>query len=418
MVTYAHGGELLKYLHKVGPFPPPISQFYLAEILQALRHLHSNGIVHRDLKPENILLNEHGHILITDFGSAKVIKSSSSSPPTPPPPKPPTSESSDDPPASVGPRNNRSNSFVGTAQYVSPEVLKGRYSEVGPPADLWAFGCIIYQLIGGVLPFQANNEFLIFQKILKLDYQFPQGEGFPQKGKDLIEGLLRLEPMERLGAKDNKLYESIQGHPFFEGVDFDGLSEMEPPVIKMTTAGPVVQEKGRRKGGRERVPEYLEPGFDPRAIAERVLRSEEDFMGNGDMSDDSSDGELQIGGGDGVVEGMEKLRVEEGGGGGIKGAVVVPRDEEERKRRLEEQLKMYPKYHGAVKGNLILKWGLVNKRKGLFARKRLLFLTEGPHLFYCEPGSVVVKGEMPWSRELRPEAKDFKFFFVHTVGLL
>ena len=52
-------------------------------------------------------------------------------------------------------RGIRSNSFVGSAPYVSPEVLQGKYSIVGPPADLWAFGCILYQFISGLPPFHG-----------------------------------------------------------------------------------------------------------------------------------------------------------------------------------------------------------------------------------------------------------------------
>lgn len=54
--------------------------------------------------------------------------------------------------------------------------------------------------------------------------------------------------------------------------------------------------------------------------------------------------------------------------------------------------------------------------QGLFARRRQLLLTEGPHLYYVDPVNKVLKGEIPWSPELRPEAKNFKTFFVHTVG--
>lgn len=53
--------------------------------------------------------------------------------------------------------------------------------------------------------------------------------------------------------------------------------------------------------------------------------------------------------------------------------------------------------------------------QGLFARRRQLLLTEGPHLYYVDPVNKVLKGEIPWSQELRPEAKNFKTFFVHTV---
>lgn len=56
----------------------------------------------------------------------------------------------------------------------------------------------------------------------------------------------------------------------------------------------------------------------------------------------------------------------------------------------------------------------MSKRKGLFARKRMLLLTTGPRLIYIDPAQMVKKGEIPWSEELRVEPKNFKIFFVHT----
>jgi hypothetical protein len=53
--------------------------------------------------------------------------------------------------------------------------------------------------------------------------------------------------------------------------------------------------------------------------------------------------------------------------------------------------------------------------QGLFARRRMLLLTLGPHLYYVDPANMVLKGEIPWSHELRVEPKNFKIFFVHTV---
>lgn len=66
---------------------------------------------------------------------------------------------------------------------------------------------------------------------------------------------------------------------------------------------------------------------------------------------------------------------------------------------------------------MILKKGFVNKRKGLFARKRMLLLTTGPRLIYIDPVAMIKKGEIPWSPELRAEYKNFKIFFVHTVSV-
>lgn len=68
----------------------------------------------------------------------------------------------------------------------------------------------------------------------------------------------------------------------------------------------------------------------------------------------------------------------------------------------------------SLQGELILKQGFVSKRKGLFARKRMLLLTTGPRLIYIDPAQMVKKGEIPWSEELRVEPKNFRIFFVHT----
>lgn len=66
-------------------------------------------------------------------------------------------------------------------------------------------------------------------------------------------------------------------------------------------------------------------------------------------------------------------------------------------------------------GEVILKHGFVNKRKGLFARKRMLLLTSGPRLLYIDPVQMIKKGEIPMSRDLKADPKNFKIFFVTTV---
>ena len=151
VLSYAKKGDMLKFIKKMAAKEVDVTQFYAAEIVQALEHLHSLNIIHRDLKPENILLNSNMHILVTDFGSAKIMKSSSD-------PSGDTLEpnNSDD-------TQTRRNSFVGTAQYVSPEILTN--SEPSAASDLWALGCIIYQMVTGIPPFHGNSEYLIFQKV-------------------------------------------------------------------------------------------------------------------------------------------------------------------------------------------------------------------------------------------------------------
>lgn len=88
---------------------------------------------------------------------------------------------------------------------------------------------------------------------------------------------------------------------------------------------------------------------------------------------------------------------------------------EEKQRRLEVQARDN-KWHQFVDGELILKHGQVDKRKGLFARRRMLLLTTGPRLFYVDPVNKMLKGEIPWSPDLRVEVKNFRIFLVHTVS--
>ena len=147
VLSYAKRGDMLKFIKKMAAKEVDVTQFYTAELVQAIEHLHRLNIIHRDLKPENILLSSDMHILVTDFGSAKII-----------------SEEEEDCEREVGPAPVRRNSFVGTAQYVSPEILTNSGSSRA--SDLWALGCIIYQMVTGIPPFVAQNEYLIFQKVI------------------------------------------------------------------------------------------------------------------------------------------------------------------------------------------------------------------------------------------------------------
>ncbi|OBZ84342.1 putative 3-phosphoinositide-dependent protein kinase 2, partial [Choanephora cucurbitarum] len=204
VLDLAKSGELYTFIRRLAPFDLETTRFYAAEIFSAMSHIHSKGVIHRDIKPENILLDDNFHIKITDFGSAKILVE-----------KEDHSEE----------EHTAARSFVGTAEYVSPELL--RSDPVSKEADYWAFGCVIYQMLSGKSPFKAATDYLIFQKIKNLDYVVP--DDFPETGKDIVQRLLTSEPETRLGVTG---MEAIRDHPFFEDVDWDHLFQATPPNLR------------------------------------------------------------------------------------------------------------------------------------------------------------------------------------------
>lgn len=215
VLDIASGGELLGVLKKIGSFDEECTRFYGAQILDAIEHMHNRGVIHRDLKPENVLMDDQMHIKITDFGTARLL-------PDPRRPKDPA-KPYDISGAADDEESTRARSFVGTAEYVSPELLTDK--NACKASDLWAFGCIIYQLLTGRPPFKAANEYQTFQKIVGLEYEFPPG--FPPAARDLVERLLVLDPQRRLSI------EHIRNHEFFDGIRWGrGLWRMKAPRLK------------------------------------------------------------------------------------------------------------------------------------------------------------------------------------------
>jgi len=377
VLTYAERGDFFTFLKKSKRKGIDVTKFYSGELIQAVEHLHNIGIIHRDLKPENILLTREMHILLTDFGSGKLYNKDEGC-------------GSDDEVL-----ENRRASFVGTAQYVSPEMLSSQAITLA--SDLWAVGCMIYQMISGSPPFQAGSEYLIFQKIQKLEYIFQ--DGFNDQAQDLVENLLVLDPQERLGSadvSDHVCYKTIKTHPFFKDLDFENLYRTPPPNMDL------YQEELDQDPVWDKYPN-ITPGLgaDNRhrlfreSLDESTLTSE-DEDGEDEEDDDPACYSLTS---------QSSCLPESGNMSEI--------SDDQRQQLLEEQ-RQNNEYHAFVQGNLILKQGILEKRKKMFSRARMFLLTEGPRLFYVDPKEKILKGEVPLCKETKTEMKNFKIFFVHT----
>ncbi|QLL34334.1 hypothetical protein HG536_0G01930 [Torulaspora globosa] len=201
LLEYAPNGDFLSVMKKFGSLSEECACYYAAQIIDSISLLHSRGIIHRDMKPENILLDKNMKIKLTDFGTAKILD-----------PEPDSTDSFD--------LFSRSKSFVGTAEYVSPELLNDNYVDFR--CDIWAFGCILFQMIAGKPPFKATNEYLTFQKVMKVQYAFTAG--FPLVIRDLVKGILVKQPDQRLTIPQ------IQKHHFFKDVNFKDGSIWERPA--------------------------------------------------------------------------------------------------------------------------------------------------------------------------------------------
>ncbi|KAL7199296.1 hypothetical protein ACSBR2_021561 [Camellia fascicularis] len=247
-VPYCHGGDLnvLRYRQTDHVFSPAVIRFYLAEIICALDHLHSMGIVYRDLKPENVLIQQSGHITLTDFDLSRSLGPRIANPIMVDPDEKPRrrhrrnlarfipvkfpagSALKKAKSARVSPvsrrkmsfeRGERSNSFVGTDEYVSPEMVSGEGHEFA--VDWWALGILAYEMMYGKTPFKGKNRKETFHNVV---LKSPEFIGKSSALTDLIGRLLEKDPVKRMGFSNGA--SEIKHHEFFCGVKWDFLTEV------------------------------------------------------------------------------------------------------------------------------------------------------------------------------------------------
>ncbi|MCO5551563.1 hypothetical protein L7F22_005068 [Adiantum nelumboides] len=229
VTDFCPGGELFLLLDRQQQkvFSEETARFYLAEIVIALEYLHCQGIIYRDLKPENVLLRKDGHVVLTDFDLSFIT---SCTPQLVRPPSPPgrcQKYKPMPPPIFVAEPVNTSNSFVGTEEYIAPEVITG--AGHSSAVDWWAVGILLYEMIYGRTPFRGKNRQKTFANVLHKDLTFPSSIPASLAARQLINGLLHRDPANRLGSATGA-YE-IKKHAFFRDINWPLIREMVSPCL-------------------------------------------------------------------------------------------------------------------------------------------------------------------------------------------
>ncbi|XP_073063166.1 serine/threonine-protein kinase D6PK-like isoform X1 [Primulina eburnea] len=275
IMEHCPGGDLhvLRQKQPTKSYPEESARFYVAEVLLALEYLHMLGVVYRDLKPENILIREDGHIMLSDFDlslrcNVNPMLLESSSPIIEPPKKTPTPLSASScidpfclhpnlqlscftpnffstvattrklkselksqiiplPQLVVEPTDARSNSFVGTHEYLAPEIIKGEGH--GSAVDWWMFGILLYELLYGKTPFKGSSNADTISNVVSRCLKFPDYPTISTHAQDLITRLLKKEPESRLGSVKGAL--EIKHHPFFEDQNWALVRCATPPEV-------------------------------------------------------------------------------------------------------------------------------------------------------------------------------------------
>lgn len=201
---------MFRLVHKKGSSKGGLSlelvQFFGAEIVLTISHLHDKHVCYRDLKPENVLLDCAGHIKLIDFGLAKQLE-------------PPTF---------------KTRTCCGTLCYQAPEVILNKEYSFG--VDWWGVGTLIFEMVTGKAPFGNDNTFSIQQRILSTSIIWPkkndiQMTKIPKNLRLLIRQFLTHSVDKRLGSIPKKGFAQVEKHPFFQTVYFESIRKraVRPP---------------------------------------------------------------------------------------------------------------------------------------------------------------------------------------------
>ena len=177
IMEYCKHGELFNQIIEKKKLTEKEASYYYYQLINGLEYIHSNGIVHRDLKPENLLISKGNILKIIDFGLSNFFNG-----------------------------ENLLKTPCGSPCYASPEMVSGKKYN-GFYIDIWSTGIILYAMLCGFLPFEDNNNVILFQKIQECNFTIPN---YVSKiCKNLIKSIVVKDPNKRIKISE------IKRHPFY-----------------------------------------------------------------------------------------------------------------------------------------------------------------------------------------------------------
>jgi beta-lactam-binding protein with PASTA domain len=230
-MEYLPGGTLKDRILKRGALPARTAAAVALQMAEALRAAHERDVIHRDIKPHNILITGLGDVKVTDFGIARAAASSTMT---------------------------RTGHILGTAHYISPEQAMGE--PVGPASDLYSLGVVLYEMLTGELPFDAETPLGIAMKHVNGHLRQPKelNPTVPDGINAITLRLLAKNPEDRY-TSDSELIEDLER--VCAGLDPAGATtEMIPHAAAVTTRlnpPPPPQRIGRDKGQHRRAAPLL-----------------------------------------------------------------------------------------------------------------------------------------------------------------
>nr|AML79362.1 putative LOV domain-containing protein [Peperomia fraseri] len=230
ITDYYPGGELFMLLDKqpTKVIKEDAVRFYAAEVVVALEYLHCQGIIYRDLKPENVLIQSNGHVSLTDF-DLSILTSSKPQLLVPEDKGKKKRRKKQPPPIFLAEPVRASNSFVGTEEYIAPEIISGAGHTSA--VDWWALGILIYEMFYGYTPFRGKTRQKTFGNVLNKDLKFPRSIPVSVQARQLMYQLLHRDPKNRLGSFTGS--NEIKNHPFFRGINWPLIRDMRPPKLEV-----------------------------------------------------------------------------------------------------------------------------------------------------------------------------------------